>query len=124
MEDPKSSEFSDMDWKEPSMDNHYSQMQCLPRPPSLLEHATNRDDSTCTLRSRIWSNFVEFFSSRFPDPEVEADYRKDMCEQVAPLKFWTSLFFITNWVLEISFVPKPVILADKIFYFGVCDVVS
>jgi hypothetical protein len=64
---------------------------------------------------------VEFFSSRFPDPEVEADYRKDMCEQVAPLEVWTSLFFIANWILEIIFVPKPVALADRIFYFGVCD---
>jgi hypothetical protein len=108
----------DLDSDDVSISSHYSRTGIL---PSLSEQATGPHGRPGTLRSYVWFYLKEFFSSRFSDPEIEADFRADMtCGQFTPLKFWTSLFFIANWVLEIAFIPKPVVLADKIFFFAVC----
>lgn len=116
-DDRKSSLDLDLDSDVVSIKSFHSQPGL---PADLVGQPPGRDGHIWTLRSYIWFYLVEFFSSRFSDPEIEAGYRADMCGEFTPLKFWTSLFFIVNWVLEISFLSKPVVLADKIFYFGVC----
>jgi osomolarity two-component system, sensor histidine kinase SLN1 len=37
---------------------------------------------------------------------------------------WSSVFLIFNWVLAIAFVPRPLELADKIFYGGVAVILT
>lgn len=110
-DDRKSSLDLDQDSDVVSIKSYHSQ-------PGLSTSISKRATGH-TLRSCIWFYLVEFFSSRFSDPEIEADYQRDMCGEFTPLKFWTSLFFIANWVLEIAFLSRPVVWADKIFYFGV-----
>lgn len=38
---------------------------------------------------------------------------------IKPLALWSSVFLMANWVLGCVFIAGPVVLADKIFYFGV-----
>jgi hypothetical protein len=37
---------------------------------------------------------------------------------------WSSIFFIVNWVLATSFVPRPYTLSDKIFYGGIAPLLT
>ena len=86
---------------------------------------------------RLWPLATRFFSCSFHDPKAEASYRKEIWAQAKvsvklaslterrsfstrkPLAFWSSLFFIFNWVLACALAPKPTSTADRIFLFAV-----
>lgn len=40
------------------------------------------------------------------------------------LALWSSAFLIASWVLALGFVQRPLVLADKIFLYGVLPVLS
>lgn len=71
------------------------------------------------LRFKIWHPLWEFLSPRFEDDETEAQYQKEVWAQSKGLAIWSSLFFIINWILGTIFIPKPIVLGDKIFYYAV-----
>lgn len=92
------------------------------------------------LRWRIYPLFIEFFSSSFFDPVAEVQYRKEnwfmrkvrlsVISTLQPLTLlqslalWSSVFFIINWVLGVSFISHPSLLIDKIFLFGVAPALT
>jgi hypothetical protein len=71
------------------------------------------------LRWRVWPAFLGFFRLRFIDNKSEAHYEKEAWFFRKSLALLCSLFFIGNWILALSFLRKPVVLPDKIFYYGV-----
>jgi hypothetical protein len=71
------------------------------------------------LRWRVWPGILRFFRVRFVDEKSEAHYRKESWFFRKNLGIWSALFFIINWILAVSFIPKPLELADKIFYYAV-----
>ena len=72
------------------------------------------------LRWGIWPAFLGFFRLRFIDEKSEAQYFKESWFFRKTLALLCSVFFVGNWVLGIAFLPRPVVLPDKIFYYGVC----
>ena len=38
------------------------------------------------------------------------------------LALWSSAFFIVNWAFGVGFLPRPLPIADRIFYYGVAPV--
>lgn len=40
------------------------------------------------------------------------------------LALWSSAFLIVNWAFGIGFVPRPLLLADKIFLYGIAPAFS
>lgn len=73
------------------------------------------------LRWRVWPALLGFFRLRFIDEKSEAHYSKEAWFFRKTLALFCSLFFVGNWVLGVAFLPQPVILPDKIFYYGVCS---
>ncbi|KAI0923514.1 hypothetical protein AcV5_009035 [Taiwanofungus camphoratus] len=71
------------------------------------------------LRWRLWPFIHGFFWNHFVDEKSEMHYNKENWFLRKSLALWSSAFLIINWVLAVSFIPKPVTLADKIFYYGV-----
>lgn len=90
--------------------------------PNLFERPrvswiTNRAFISLWHLTRTYT--LQFFSSKFSDPQKEADYQKEVWGQSKIPAFWACGFFITNWVLGTAFLLGPVVLADKIFYYAV-----
>lgn len=71
------------------------------------------------LRWRIWPAFLGFFRLRFVDEESEAHYFKESWFFRKKVALICSVFFVGNWVLGAVFLPRPAMLHDKIFYYGV-----
>ncbi|OCH85880.1 hypothetical protein OBBRIDRAFT_762246 [Obba rivulosa] len=76
------------------------------------------------LRWRLWSTAVSFFSTRFMDERSEQHYKKENWFMRKNLALWSAVFYIINWVLAIAFVPKPLVLPDKLFYYGITPALS
>ncbi|EJD47260.1 hypothetical protein AURDEDRAFT_163867 [Auricularia subglabra TFB-10046 SS5] len=57
-------------------------------------------------------------------PSVERQYQKEQWHLSKRLALMCSLFFVVNWALGTAFVPRPLPLADKIFYYGIGPVIS
>ncbi|TDL23697.1 hypothetical protein BD410DRAFT_720943 [Rickenella mellea] len=76
------------------------------------------------IRGRVWPAAIDFFSSRFYDEQAEAHYAKEIWFTSKPLAMWSSLFFVLNWVLGCALIPRPFVLADKIFYFGIAPLLT
>jgi hypothetical protein len=60
------------------------------------------------------ARILHFFHPVYDNPEREALYQHGVWEQHKYLALWGSLFFVVNWVLGISFVQPPLVLADKV----------
>ncbi|EIN11063.1 hypothetical protein PUNSTDRAFT_85601 [Punctularia strigosozonata HHB-11173 SS5] len=71
------------------------------------------------LRWRLWPATFDFFSLRFLDAASERNYAKEYWFMRKSLALWSSGFLILNWVLTVAFIPRPLVLADKIFFYGV-----
>jgi hypothetical protein len=71
------------------------------------------------LRWRLWPALLGFFRLRFIDEKSEAHYSKESWFFRKTLALFCSLFFVGNWILGVSFLPRPASLPDKIFYYGV-----
>lgn len=92
-------------------------------PPTSVHEQSNHSLSLCQPFSVLWNHIclilMEFFSSQFPDSKLEVDYQKEMWEQSKWLALWASTFLIANWILGVAFILGPIVLSDKIFYYGV-----
>ncbi|KIP07108.1 hypothetical protein PHLGIDRAFT_30145 [Phlebiopsis gigantea 11061_1 CR5-6] len=71
------------------------------------------------LRWRVWETILRLFVQRFLDEKSEEQYRKEQWFLRKHLALWSAGFFILNWVLGIIFIPKPITIADKIFYYAI-----
>ncbi|KAG8745674.1 hypothetical protein FRC10_007371 [Ceratobasidium sp. 414] len=60
----------------------------------------------------------------FHDPEAEAHYLKERYYTKKRLAFFTSLFFVLNWVLACALVPRPFRTIDYAFYYGIATVMT
>uniref|UniRef100_A0A0W0EWA4 histidine kinase n=1 Tax=Moniliophthora roreri TaxID=221103 RepID=A0A0W0EWA4_MONRR len=65
------------------------------------------------VRWRFWPKLYHFFSPRFADNAMEADYRREDWQQSKRLALVASVFFLVNWILGMSTIAKPVVLADQ-----------
>jgi osomolarity two-component system, sensor histidine kinase SLN1 len=73
------------------------------------------------LRWRVWPAILRFFRYSFVDEKSEAHYRQESWFFRKKLALWSALFLVVNWVLATAFVPQPLVLIDKIFYYGVSN---
>jgi hypothetical protein len=96
------------------------------------------------LRWRVFPTIVDFFSTKFPNKKSEQHYVKEnwfmrkvrrpswaihissshtlyfwCMSSSQPLALWSSLFLVVNWVVNAASIPRPILLIDKIFVFGV-----
>ncbi|TFK48812.1 hypothetical protein OE88DRAFT_1663992 [Heliocybe sulcata] len=71
------------------------------------------------LRFGLWRSIHNFFWVTFEDKKSETHYRKELWFTRKSLALWSAVFFLSTWVIGAAFIPKPIVLADKIFYFGV-----
>ncbi|TFK48405.1 hypothetical protein OE88DRAFT_1713978 [Heliocybe sulcata] len=76
------------------------------------------------LRGMIWPPIDRFFHLRFDDAPIEEHYTKENWFVKKPLAIWASLFYVLNWVLACGFIPKPLVLSDNIYYFGIATAVT
>ncbi|KAF9048345.1 hypothetical protein BDZ89DRAFT_1126917 [Hymenopellis radicata] len=93
-------------------------------PTSTVEHrgfwASNR--ALATVRWVLWANVKKFFNSRFADPDLELEYQKEVWAEGKRLAELASVFLIVNWLMAVLSIPKPTVIADKIFYYGISPV--
>lgn len=80
-------------------------------PSSVCVHNTS---SPRTFRSRILPALQAFFHPHFDDPIVETNYQKEVWADSKRLAVFASIFFISNWVLGVIFVPRPLVLFDQV----------
>ncbi|TFK39719.1 hypothetical protein BDQ12DRAFT_681093 [Crucibulum laeve] len=77
------------------------------------------------IRYRMWPTILTFFNARFMDEKSERHYAQESWFLKKPLALWASAWLIINWALGCAFIPKhPIVLMDKIFYFGIAPVLS
>ncbi|KAJ7781948.1 histidine kinase [Mycena maculata] len=75
-------------------------------------------------RRRVWPVLAQFYMPRFEDKTEERLYQKECWGQGKRLSLWSSVFFIANCLLAILTIQSPVVLSDKIFFFGIAPVLS
>ncbi|KAJ7255454.1 hypothetical protein B0H12DRAFT_533227 [Mycena haematopus] len=75
-------------------------------------------------RTRIWPLVTKFYMPRFEDADEERLYRKEVWGQGKRPCLWASVFFIASCILGITTIEKPIVLADKIFYYGISPFLS
>ncbi|EPQ54871.1 hypothetical protein GLOTRDRAFT_111444 [Gloeophyllum trabeum ATCC 11539] len=71
------------------------------------------------LRWRLWPAVKNFFWVHFDDPKSENHYRKELWFTRKSLALWSAVFFVATWVIGTAFIPKPIVLMDKIFYYAI-----
>ncbi|KAF9494884.1 hypothetical protein BDN71DRAFT_1392461 [Pleurotus eryngii] len=76
------------------------------------------------LRWRVWPAVKDFFDSKFTDKKSEQHYAQENWYHSKRLAIWSSVWLAVNWGLGCGFVPKPFVLMDKIFYWGVAPALS
>lgn len=74
------------------------------------------------LRWSVWPALLGFFRLRFIDEKSEAHYFRESWFFRKTLALCCSVFFVGNWILGVAFLPRPVSLIEKIFYYGVAPV--
>ncbi|KAJ7043764.1 hypothetical protein C8F04DRAFT_1073230 [Mycena alexandri] len=75
------------------------------------------------VRTRMWPVVAEFYMPRFEETE-ELLYQKEVWGQAKRPSLWASVFFIASWALACATIQEPIVLADKIFYFGVAPLMT
>ncbi|KAL0953952.1 hypothetical protein HGRIS_005113 [Hohenbuehelia grisea] len=84
--------------------------------------------ASCTplivLRYRLWPAMMEFFNPRFMDEKSERHYAMESWFLRKSLALWSAAWLVLNWILGCAFVPAPLALADKVFYYAVLPVLS
>ncbi|KAI0689456.1 hypothetical protein C8T65DRAFT_746171 [Cerioporus squamosus] len=71
------------------------------------------------IRWRMWPAAYSFFCTRFIDEKSEMHYNKENWFLRKNLAIWSSAFLVVNWAFGVGFVPRPLALADKIYFYGV-----
>ncbi|KZT34639.1 hypothetical protein SISSUDRAFT_1052488 [Sistotremastrum suecicum HHB10207 ss-3] len=69
------------------------------------------------LRWRVWPALVGVFTLRFFEPKMEEHYRKEVWYTSKSLAIYTALFYVINWILGVIVVPRPLVTADRYFYW-------
>ncbi|KAJ7117732.1 hypothetical protein C8R44DRAFT_791352 [Mycena epipterygia] len=72
----------------------------------------------------IWAVLMHFFNPEFPDDRAERHYTREDWSYSKPLARWSALWLILSWVLGAAFTPRPLVLMDKIFLYGVAPAFS
>ncbi|KAJ7580197.1 hypothetical protein C8J56DRAFT_962513 [Mycena floridula] len=93
-------------------------------PERSFAHDVHAVGTLPALRRRILPALNAFLNPRFASPAAEADYQRELWVTSKPLALFGAVFFISNWVLGVIFVQKPLVTADKIYYYGVAPVLS
>ncbi|KDQ26517.1 putative Tco5 histidine kinase [Pleurotus ostreatus PC15] len=93
---------------------------------SIVPHGGFWASSTALiiLRWRVWPAVKDFFDSKFTDEKSEQHYVQENWFHSKRLALWSSVWLAVNWALGCGFVPKPFVLMDKIFYWGVAPALS
>ncbi|KAG9080918.1 hypothetical protein FRC07_014741, partial [Ceratobasidium sp. 392] len=103
---------------EPRLNSHG-----VPASDSYFEGTVNsfwdRNAALVCIRYRILPFLWRFFNLAFHDPEAESHYLKERYYTKKRLAFFTSLWFILNWVLGCALIPRPFETIDYVFYYGV-----
>ncbi|KAF8916086.1 hypothetical protein CPB85DRAFT_1432449 [Mucidula mucida] len=86
------------------------------------ERYNPQSPALATVRWVLWPNIQKFFNSRFPDPNLELEYQKEVWAEGKRLAELASIFLIVNWLMAVLSIPKPNVIADKIFYYGISPV--
>ncbi|CAK5267765.1 unnamed protein product [Mycena citricolor] len=73
---------------------------------------------------RLLSRFKQFYMPRFSDAEEERVYQREMWGQSKRASLWASVFFIASAVSAVVHIESPVVLSDKIFYYGIGPAMS
>ncbi|KAH9930211.1 uncharacterized protein B0H18DRAFT_1116910 [Fomitopsis serialis] len=76
------------------------------------------------LRWRCWPFVHDFFVNHFMDAKSELHYSKENWFMKKNLALWSSAFLVVNWVLAMSFIQKPITVADEAFYYGVAPALT
>lgn len=76
------------------------------------------------LRWRLWPFLLGFFCTRFLDERSEDHYNKENWFLRKNLAVWSALFYILNWVLATAFEPRPIPLADIIYYYALMPILT
>ncbi|KAF7308969.1 hypothetical protein MKEN_01097600 [Mycena kentingensis (nom. inval.)] len=76
------------------------------------------------VRTRIWPRIKQFYWPRFDNDEEERAYQKEQWQVGKRLSLWASLFFIANCILAALLIQDPIVLADKIFYYGISPLLA
>jgi len=76
------------------------------------------------LRWRLWPMTYSFFMPKFMDEKSESHYLKENWFLRKNLAVWSASFYIVNWAFGIGFAQTPLVLADKIFFYGVAPAFS
>ncbi|CAK5283170.1 unnamed protein product [Mycena citricolor] len=73
---------------------------------------------------RLLSRFKQFYMPRFSDTEEERVYQREMWGQSKRASLWASVFFVASAVSAVVHIESPVVLSDKIFYYGIGPAMS
>ncbi|CCO28380.1 hypothetical protein BN14_02375 [Rhizoctonia solani AG-1 IB] len=108
---------------EPRLNSHG-----IPASDSYFEGTANsiwdKHPVLVALRYRILPFLWRFFNLAFHDPEAESHYLKERYYTKKRLAFFTSLFFVLNWVLALALLPRPLQTIDHVFYYAVAPAIT
>ncbi|CAE6417607.1 unnamed protein product [Rhizoctonia solani] len=108
---------------EPRLNSHG-----IPASDSYFEGTANsiwdKHPILVALRYRILPFLWRFFNLSFHDPEAESHYLKERYYTKKRLAFFTSLFFVLNWILALALIPRPLQTIDHIFYYGIAPAIT
>ncbi|KAJ7778370.1 hypothetical protein B0H16DRAFT_1503277 [Mycena metata] len=74
------------------------------------------------VRTRVSPVVAQFYRPRFEEAE-ELLYQKESTLRGGRSRF-IKVFFIASWALACATIQKPIVLADKIFFFGVAPLLT
>ncbi|CAE6516173.1 unnamed protein product [Rhizoctonia solani] len=108
---------------EPRLNSHG-----IPASDSYFEGTANslwdKHPVLVAVRYRILPFLWRFFNLSFHDPESESHYLKERYYTKKRLAFFTSLFFVLNWILAVALLPRPFMTIDHVFYYGVAPAMT
>ncbi|KAF7308376.1 hypothetical protein HMN09_00686200 [Mycena chlorophos] len=77
--------------------------------------------------TRVWAILVRFYRPRFEDTAQESAYQKEVWSQAKRPSLWyvpASVFFLANCLVSALTIEEPIVLADKVFYYGISPLLS
>ncbi|KAJ6518948.1 histidine kinase [Mycena sanguinolenta] len=75
-------------------------------------------------RTQIWPRIQKFYMPRFEDADEERLFQKEVWGQGKRPSLWASVFFVANCIIGLTTIEEPIVLADKIFYYGISPFLS
>ncbi|KAF8216672.1 hypothetical protein K438DRAFT_1658130 [Mycena galopus ATCC 62051] len=75
-------------------------------------------------RTRMWPFIKKFYMPRFEDADEEYLFQRETWGQGKRLSLWASVFFIASCIVGMCTIAQPIVLADRIFYFGISPLLT